>query len=428
MEQKPLRAVIVGGGHRSLVYAELAVLEPDKMQIAGVADPDIRRRNFIAEKFNIPAERCFETAQELAKAEKFADIAINGTMDDVHVETTIPLLAAGYDVLLEKPFAVNETEAKELVRAAKKYNRKVMVCFVLRYAPFYSGIKNEIVSGKIGEIINIQTTEFVSYHHMSTSHVRGKWNNSDRCHSSMLLAKCCHDVDIMMWLMGSDKPVAVSSFGCNQQFVLRNAPEKAGTKCLVDCPLIDECLYSAKRIYIDHPDRWAFYVWDKLEGIENPTIEDKINLLKGDSPYGVCAYKSDNNVVDHQSIIVNFESGATGTHNMVGGTATGRRTIHIVGTKGEIFGEFDSGKFTVSLIDPSPGCEHTDYTVDSNVSGDSHGGGDLGLMRDFIAYVRGEKASLSCTSIEDTVSGHLVVFLADKSRENNGAVQVIDLD
>ena len=124
MEQKPFRAVIIGGGHRSLVYAELAVLEPETMQIVGVADPDIRRRDFIAEKFNIPAEHCFETAQELAKTEKFADFAINGTMDDVHVETTIPLLAAGYDVLLEKPFAVNEPEAKELVRAAKKYNRK----------------------------------------------------------------------------------------------------------------------------------------------------------------------------------------------------------------------------------------------------------------------------------------------------------------
>ncbi len=428
MNQKPVKAVIIGGGHRSLVYAELAVLEPENLEIVGVADPDVRRRSFICEKFGIPAEHCFETAQELAKAEKFADIAINGTMDDIHVATTIPLLEAGYDVLLEKPFAVNENEAKQLVKAAKKYNRKVMVCFVLRYAPFYSGIKNEIVSGRIGTVINIQTTEFVSYHHMSTSHVRGKWNNSDRCHSSMLLAKCCHDVDIMMWLMGKDKPSAVSSFGCNQQFVPSNAPENSGTKCLVDCPLVDECLYSAKRIYIDHPDRWAFYVWDKLEGIENPTIEDKINLLKGDSPYGVCAYKSDNNVVDHQSIVVSFRSGATGTHNMVGGTATGRRTVHIVGTKGEIFGEFDSGKYTVSLIDPSPGCEHSDYTVDTNVSGDSHGGGDLGLMRDFIAYVRGEKTSLSCTSIDDTFSGHLVVFLADKSRENNGAVQVIDLD
>ena len=188
---------------------------------------------------------------------KFADAVINGTMDHIHVSTNVPLLKAGYDVLLEKPFSVSEEEARYLVSEAEKYGRKIMVCFVLRYAPFYRKIKELILAGEIGKIINIQTNEFVSYHHMSTSHVRGKWNNSDRCHSTMLLAKCCHDIDLMMWLMGETKPVSVSSYGCNMQFVLENAPKNSGYRCLVDCPLVDTCLYSAKRIYLDHPDRWA---------------------------------------------------------------------------------------------------------------------------------------------------------------------------
>lgn len=427
MSKKPVKAIIVGGGHRSLTYSALSMTDPDKLEIVGVADPDKNRRESIAEMFDIPQEHIFSSAEELAKAEKFADAVINGTMDQIHVSASLPLLEAGYDILLEKPFAVNEEEARELVAAAKRLGRKIMVCFVLRYAPFYSEIKKRINAGEIGEILNIQTCEYVSYHHMSTSHVRGKWNNSERCHSSMLLAKCCHDIDLMMWLMSGTKPVAVSSFGSNQQFVLGNAPEGAGTKCLVDCPLVDECLYSAKRLYIDHPDRWSFYVWDKLEDIEDPTIEDKINLLKGDSPYGICAYKSDNNVVDHQSVLVSFANGATGTHNMIGGSSFGRRTISIVGTKGEINGECESGKFTVSLIDPAPGCEHKDTVVDTSVANDSHGGGDLALVRDFVAYVRGEETSLSCTSIEDSLSGHLAVFLADRSRENNGAVQLFDI-
>jgi predicted dehydrogenase len=335
------------------------------------------------------------------------------------VKTTIPLLEAGYDVLLEKPFSVNEEEARELVDAAEKYGRKVMVCFVLRYAPFYRKIKDLILAGELGDIISIQTNEYVSYHHMSTSHVRGKWNNSERCHSSMLLAKCCHDLDIMMWLMGETKPEFVSSFGCNKQFVKENAPKNSGTRCLVDCPLVDECLYSAKRIYIDHPDRWSFYVWDALEHLENPTIEDKINLLKT-SPYGVCAYKSDNNVVDHQTVSIQFKNGATGTHVMVGGTSYGTRTIHITGTKGVITGDFEKGTFTLSKIDPRPGCEHDDTEFDVKVGDDTHGGGDLDLVRDFVSYARGEEPSVSCTSITDSLSGHLVVFLADKSRENGG--------
>lgn len=425
MNNKPVTAVIIGGGHRSLLYASLANYEPQNLKIVGIADPDENRRKSIAEIFEIPAEHCFSSAQELCNVPKFADAAINGTMDDIHVETTIPLLKSGYDVLLEKPFAVNEQEARKLVCAAEKFGRKVMICFVLRYSPFYYEIKKRIVSGQIGDIINIQTIEFVSYHHMSTSHIRGKWNNSEKCHSSMLLAKCCHDIDLMMWLMGNDNPVAVSSFGCNKQFVPQNAPENSGNRCLVDCPLVDDCLYSAKRIYIDHPDRWDFYVWDKLEDIDNPTIEDKINLLKNDSPYGICAWKSDNNVVDHQSVLINFESGATGTHNMIGGSAYGRREINIVGTKGEIFGELESGKFTVSLIDPSPCCEHKDEIVDTSVSNDSHGGGDIALVKDFVSYVRGEEISLSCTSIQDSFKGHLCVFLADKSRERNGEIQEV---
>ena len=426
MEKRPLKTIIVGGGHRSLTYAQLAELESDKMEIVGVADPDDHRRLSIAKRFEIPPERCFKTAQELAAVPKFADAVINGTMDHIHIETTIPLLEAGYDVLLEKPFAVNEEEARRLVETAERCGRKVMVCFVLRYAPFYRRIKDLILADEIGEIISIQTCEYVSYHHMSTSHVRGKWNNSDKCHSSMLLAKCCHDLDIMMWLMGDIHPLYVSSFGSNIQFVKENAPANSGTRCLVDCPLVDECLYSAKRIYIDHPDRWAFYVWDALESKENHTIEDKINLLKT-SPYGVCAYKSDNNVVDHQSVSVMFQNGATGTHNMVGGTSYGTRTIHITGTKGVIKGDFEKGKFTLSKIDPRPGCEHDDTDFDLRIDNDTHGGGDLDLVRDFVAYARGEKTSVSCTNIHDSLAGHLVVFLADKSRENNGIPEKVIL-
>ena len=423
---KPLETVIVGGGHRSLIYAGLSDIKPEMMKIVGIVDPNEFRRKSIAEKFSIPEENIFTNVEEFTARPKFADAVINGTMDHIHVETSLPILKAGYDILLEKPFAVNESEMRELVKCANENNRKIMVCFVLRYAPFYRKIKETLLTGEIGQIVNIQTVEHVSYHHMSTSHIRGKWRNEEECHASMLLAKCCHDIDIMMWLMSETKPSLVSSFGCNKQFRIENAPENSGTRCLVDCPLVDECLYSAKRLYIDHPDRWSFYVWDKLEHIENPTIEDKIELLKT-SPYGVCAYKSDNNVVDHQTVSVFFENGATGIHNMVGGTSEGTRTIHITGTKGVIKGDFEKATFTLSKIDPRPGCEHDDTVFDLKVGEDTHGGGDLDLVRDFVAYARGEEPSVSCTSISDSLSGHLVVFLADKSRENGGIPEKVIL-
>lgn len=433
MERKPVTAIIVGAGHRAFVYSKLALTDPDKLKIVGVADPDPIRRKKAMDMFRFPAENCYETAQELAKAPKFADAVINGTMDEQHLETSLPLLDAGYDMLLEKPFAVNEDEMDQIVACAKKNHSKVMICHVLRYTPFYYGIKERVVRGDIGDIINIQTSEHVSYHHLSTSYIRGKWANSDKCHTSMLLAKCCHDIDIMMWMMNATKPTAVCSFGSKFQFKPENAPKEAGTRCMVDCPLVDTCRYSAKRLYIDHPDRWAFYVWSALEDKENPTIEDKINLLKGDSPYGRCIYKCDNNVVDHQSVLVNFASGATGTHNMVGGSSAPLRRIHIVGTKGEIYGNFEESKFYVSTIDPSPGKECHVEEVDLNVHGDmvgaygGHGGGDERLAADFVNFVRGEDTSLACTSIFDSVAGHLCVYLADRSRENGGMPQQVNL-
>ena len=436
MEQKPVTAIIVGAGHRSFVYSELAITNPEMLKIVGVADPNPVRRKKAMEHFGFGEDMCFESAQELAKKGKLADAVINGTMDEQHLETAIPLLDCGYDMLLEKPFAVNEDEMWQIVNCAKKNNSKVMICHVLRYTPFYYSIKERVASGEIGKIINIQTTEHVSYHHLATSYIRGKWANSQKCHTTMLLAKCCHDLDIMMWMMSETKPCSISSFGSKYQFKPENAPEGAGTICMKDCPLVDTCDFSTKRLYIDHPDRWAFYVWDALEDIENPTIEDKIALMKTDNPYARCIYKCDNDVVDHQSVLVNFESGATGTHNMVGGSAEPRRSFHIVGTKGEIYGNFEESKYTVLKINPSPDARHEECdmeVVDLNVSGDmvgaygGHGGGDEKLAADFVMFIRGENPSLACTSIFDSVAGHLSVYLADKSRENGGAPQKIEL-
>lgn len=427
MAKKPVTAIILGAGHRAMAYADFSLAHPDLLKIVGVADLDEYRRKMVQEKFGFSEEFCFDSAEALAKAPKFADAVINGTMDEQHVETSIPLLGKGYDMLLEKPFAVNDEEMERLLEVVKKHNNKVMICHVLRYTPFYSTIKEKLISGAIGEVINIQTVENVSYHHLSTSFVRGKWGNSKKCHTSMLLAKCCHDMDIMMWLMSPNKPVTVSSVGSKLQFKEENAPENSGTRCLVDCPRVDFCRYSAKRLYLDHPDRWEVYVWRDLESIENPTEEDRRKvLIEGD--YGRCMYKCDNDVVDHQSVLVNFSNGATGTHNMTGGSAEPLRTIRIIGTKGEIYGEFENKFINVKIINPDPGKDYDEEYIDlSNVSSEGHSGGDERLTSDFVRFIRGEEHSVSCTSIYDSVAGHKVIFLADESMNKNGEQIKVEL-
>ena len=422
----------MGAGHRSRCYASYSFEFPDRLQIVAVADPVKLRRDQVAAEFGLDRARCFSDAEDLAGKGKLADFAINGTMDHQHVETTLPLLEAGYDVLLEKPFATGVEELWALVKTARACKRNVAICHVLRYTPFYRAIRQRVVDGLIGDIINIQAVEHVSYHHVAVGFVRGKWNRKDYCGSTMLMAKSCHDLDLIAWMKSGVRPTHVSSFGGNYQFRPERAPEGAGERCVVDCPIEETCLYSARKHYLDHPDRWSFYVWDSIEHLENPTIEDKLESLKT-SPYGRCAWKCDNDAVDHQSVAIRFEDGATATLNMIGGSARPGRYIHLVGTRGEICGWINDNRFSVYHIDPRPGKEYAEEVVDVTAEGDAsgafggHAGGDLRLVDDFLKVLEGEPPSLSSTDLEDSIAGHLLGFYADLSMER-GEVLPVEYD
>lgn len=428
---KQIKVIIVGAGNRSMIYANYAKTNPDEMKIVGVAEPDEVRRKMAQDLYNIPDNMCFTSAEELAKKGKLADAVINGTMDKDHVPTSISLLKAGYDILLEKPFALNEKEMNKLLKVAHKTGRKVVICHVLRYTPFYTAIKERLISGEIGDIINIQLTEHVCYHHMDAAFVRGKWGSDKKCGAPMLLAKCCHDTDLMMWLMGDVLPETVASFGSDFAYGKKNKPENAGTRCLVDCPLEKECIHSAGRNYLTSIYRWGAYVWTCLEG-KSQTHEDKVKSLKTDNEYGRCVWDMERDTnVDHQSVLVNFENGATGTLNMIGGTSRPERQVHIIGTKGEIKGVFDEGKFVIRKHMPEESLGAVFETVEFNMGkGDqngvngNHGGGDALLPKDFVSYIRGEEPSISCTSIDKSALSHLLVFRAEKSRKTNKTVKM----
>ncbi len=438
------KGIIVGAGHRALTYASYAQHHPDEVQIVAVADPIAERRKLVADLYDLPDDRCFSSAEELAAQPKFADFVINGTMDHQHVATALPLLAAGYDMLLEKPFAVSEEQMWQLVRAAEEHKRTVAICHVLRFAPFYTAIRQKVIDGIIGELINVQAVEHVSYHHMAVGFVRGKWNNKAKCFSPMLMAKCCHDLDLIAWMKSGVQPVRVASVGSNMQFRPERMPTGAGHRCLVDCPIEADCLYSARKHYIDHPDRWAFYVWDALQQEEQAnapkkhytelTLDEKITWLKDENPYGRCVWRCDNDVVDHQSVAIEFADGATATLNMVGGAAKPSRSIHLIGTTGEIQGNLEDSRFVIRHIDPRAGHEYSeevvDLTIAKNITGDmtgafgGHGGGDLRLMADFVRLINGEAPSIATTTLADSVNGHLIGFRADRAMEERRVVEI----
>lgn len=420
-------AIVVGAGHRAEIYASFAKVIPDKFKIVGVADLDPLRRRKIREIYGFSEDMCFSSSEELMKREKLADVIINGTMDTDHVPTTVPMLEKGYDVLLEKPFAVSNEEVDILADAVKRTGRKVMICHVLRYAPFYLKIKELLKSGAIGEIINIHTTEHVSYHHAANCFIRGKWRRKDLSGTSMFVQKCCHDMDLICWFMSGAAPVKVSSFGSRSFFTPEHAPEGSGEYCLDECPYEYTCDYSCRKLNLEHLNRCDPYVWREIEHIENPTMADyEKELRRKDNPYAKCIWKGDNDVVDRQSVMIEFASGVTATHNMVAGTSRGCRKIHIIGSTGEIEGVMNDNSFVLRHIDV--GNEYKDEIINLNDEGDTtgafsgHGGGDMRLVMDFYELVSGKTPSISCTLLEDSLNSHRLAFAADEAMESGKVV------
>ncbi|MCD6360135.1 MAG: Gfo/Idh/MocA family oxidoreductase [Armatimonadetes bacterium] len=424
MSDNPVTAAIVGCGHRGLGYGRYSLRHPDQLKIVAVADPNDIRRQAAAEEFDVPPDMQFRTAEELAERPQLADAVINGTMDQHHIPTTLPLLESGYDVLLEKPICQTREDLLKLLEVTLRTSRKLMIGHVLRYAPFYVGIKQRILDGEIGEIMAVHSEEAVSYHHWAAAFVRGRWNRREI--NPFLLAKCCHDLDLIAWFKSGIRPLRVASFGSRMYFTEEHAPEGSGTRCLVDCEIEESCPYSARKNYLEQK-LWGPYCWEAIEHIENPTEEDKIESLKTYNPHGQCVWRTDGDIVDHQSVIAEFADGATASHDLIAGTARPGRTIHICGTLGEIEGFMESGKFVIRHPDAREGHEYSEVEVDMNVSADMHGGGDLRLVEDFVKTVRGEEPSISTTSVFDSVYGHLIAFAADEAMTGHRVVEIEDL-
>ena len=427
MHKYPVTAAIVGAGHRAVEYANYTLKHPDRLRITAIADPNDVRRRREGDRFGIPESHRFRSYEDLAARPGLADAVINGTMDQLHYASSLALLRAGYHILLEKPIAPTETEVRGLIEAAREHKRVVLICHVLRYAPLYRKIKDLLDAGAIGQVIALSSTESINYHHTTTPFVRGRWRQ--RATNPILLAKCCHDLDIIAWLMSGVPVRKVASFGSLTQFRPENAPPGSALRCLDGCRIEPTCIHSARTNYITQ-NLWGMYVWESIEHIENPTVEQKLESLRTDNPFGRCVWHCDNDVADHQTVIVEFADGTTATHNLFAGGARIARTIHIMGTLGEISGDLEAD--TIWLRKPRllAGADHTTEVIHTAADREGemagHGGGDAGLIEDFVSIVAGEPASKSVTSIQDSLTGHLIAFAADTSMLEGRVVTVGD--
>ena len=401
--EKPITAILIGAGNRGSVYASYALSHPEEWKLVGVAEPLPFRNAAYAEKYDIPKQNRFVTWEHVFDRPKFADVVIITTQDALHYGPAMAALEMGYDVLLEKPIAPSWKECYNILKLAKKKQSIVGIGHVLRYAPYFQKMKQVIASGEIGEVVHVNHLEPVGYVHFSHSYVRGPWRNEEES-NPVLLAKSCHDLDILRWII--DQPCnRVSSFGSRKMFCAEGAPEGAGKRC-TECAIEKQCHFSAVRIYL-REKRWStshFY----LETTNDNTI---LNALKT-GQYGKCVYHTDNDVLESQTINMMFDDTVNVNFSLSAPTSYDGRRTRIMGTKGNIVG--DMQQMEISGLSGKP----TIWTQGNALGG--HGGGDLGLVRDFIQAVSRKDSSLLASRLDESIESHYIGFKTEESRHDDG--------
>jgi predicted dehydrogenase len=415
---KPVTAVIAGAGGRGMTYAAFAQEFPERLKIVGVAEPKEWNRKRMQDLHAIPESALFTDWKDLAEQPRLADMVIVSTQDAMHVEPAIALAKKGYAVLLEKPMAPNEADCQRIVQAVKENGVLFGVCHVMRYTAYTQALKNLVDAGAVGEVVSIQHLEPVGYWHQAHSFVRGNWRNTAES-SFMLLAKSCHDLDWIRYIVGA-KCLSVSSFGSLKHFKKSEKPGAAGdaTRCTA-CAFEPDCPYSAKKIYLGRLAK-GDVEWPVGVLTPEPTLESVTAALE-DGPYGRCVYECDNDVVDHQVVSMQFEQERTAVFTMTAFNKAGHRKTRIFGTRGEIFGDgerieiFDFLTDQVRIVDTQ--------SADASILG-GHGGGDYGLMDRFVAAVAANDQGLILSGADESLETHRMVFAAEEARL---AHKVVDL-
>lgn len=412
---KQITAIIIGAGNRGRVYSRFSTRFPQHMKVVGVSDILESRRHAMGDTHDIPQENRLGHYREVFQRPKFADVVIISTPDDCHYEPCMKALEMGYDVLLEKPVAQTEKECRDILAQTKKYNRIVAVSHVLRYAPYFIALKQTVDSGIIGDVISIQHMEPIEYAHMAHSYVRGNWR-SEKATTPIILAKSCHDLDIMRWIIG--KPCrTISADGSLHLFKKENAPEGAPLRCTDGCPHETECPYNAIDVYVKRKAHLG--VFDLKDRKDNEEIMGKLRT----TGYGRCVYHCDNDQPDHYVASMVFDGDVTGSFTMDAFTPWGGRRTRIMGTMGFIEG--DSKKFTVwDFKTRTPKVWSMEVEEVAEYKGSGHGGGDLALVRDFVEAVALQDDNRLSSSLDDSIESHVMGFAAEKSRKSMKKVKV----
>ena len=418
MKPRRLKLAAIGCGSRTYTYFRLAATQPELYEVVAAADRTPARRARARRASENPEFQEFSDDVAILAVPKLADVMIIGTQDAYHFEHASAALRKGYDLLLEKPISTNLRDVLALEKLAAELGRRVLVCHVLRYTPFYRRVKEIVASGMLGEIVSFEASEGVEPWHQTHSYVRGHWAVVEKS-TPMIIAKSCHDLDIFSWLV--DSPcLSVGSFGGIMHFNSAHAPAGAPARCTDGCPVAESCNYNAHR-YLTDQKPWLGAIYDYAKTATDEEITDWLRT----SPWGRCVYRCDNTAVDHQTVNMSFASGATGVFTMTAFSAG--RDLAIFGTKGRLLsGErmLRTAGYDIVVEEFHTG-QLKGVTLDAEQEG-GHGGGDAGLVQALHTEMNRPRAEDMESSLQRSVESHLMGFAAEEARVSGRLIELAE--
>jgi predicted dehydrogenase len=403
-DKKIIKAVIIGAGDRGSEFARLINAHPDQAVVAGVAEPREDYRRGFAQEYGLAEDSVFESWEDFVAAPKRWDAVVIATPDQAHTGPAVACLEKGYPMILEKPMAASLEDCRAIEAAQRKSGAYLAVCHSLRYQQGFHKVKELLDQGQIGRLISMDQMEQVSYWLYAHGYVRGHWRRAEDS-SFMLMAKSCHDLDYMSFLASSSCR-KVSSFGSLSHFRPENAPKGSAARCGDGCAIEPDCPYSALKWYLrEGREQYPAKVVAHEHGYQAhlQAVMEK--------PWGRCVWHSDNDVVDHQSVLLEFENGVTGTFTMTAFTKDMGRRLRLQGTEGELL--FEEAESRISLKRFGEGGSET---LSLGREPGSHGGGDLRVVRSWLRALQEKNPSWILTSAQESLKTHTLVFAAEKAR------------
>jgi predicted dehydrogenase len=409
-----MKLAVLGAGSRGFELARQVRRQAPWMEIAAVAEPREDQRANFAREFGLPAAALYADWRPLVAAETGCEAAIIATMDKDHRGPTEATLAKGWHLLLEKPLAPDWEDCLAMATAWRRAGSALAVCHSLRYHQAFVRAHQWVESGRIGRLTSLDLLEQVGYWHFAHSFVRGNWSR-EADSTFVLLAKSCHDIDLVQWFVGQTC-VSAASFGSLSQFTPAQAPAGATDSCHQGCPVSD-CVYDARKLYAPQGPCWGFVQHNaSVRGCSPEAAADA--MIKGRE--GRCVYRGGNDVNDHQSVLMRFSDGATATFTLSAFTVDCARILRIEGTEG-----------TLDLKE-TPEGEHLhlrrfdgrNESLFLTKQDGSHGGADGLLVQAWLEAVRTGNRAVLRSGMEESLASHKIVFAAERSRREGRLVEV----